>query len=111
MNASHTTTANAAMNDQDKAPTPLELLRGIVELCKRRGVVRIAAEAMELRPQAMYAWMSSASDGGPVLTARAARMRLLAISHLRQAELAEIADAARSAVGRLEAAEQQGVQS
>ena len=98
------------MNDQDKRRTPLELLRGIVELCKRRGVVRIAAEAMELRPQAMYAWMSTASDGGPVLTARAARMRLLAISHLRQADLAEIAEAARAAVGQLEAADERGVQ-
>jgi len=99
------------MNVQDKGHMPLALLRGIVDLCKKRGLVRAVAAAMELRPQAMYAWMGPTSDGGTVLTARAARMRLLAISHLRQVELTEIADSARSAVVQLEASDMHGAQS
>ena len=87
---------------------PLVLLREVVELCMHKRLVRAVADAMDLKPQAMYAWMGTTTAGATVLTSRAARMRLLAISHLRQPELAEVSAKAREGVQRLEQAQSEG---
>jgi hypothetical protein len=96
------------MTKTDHEDLPLALLRGVVDLCKEKRLVRTVAEAMQLKPQAMYAWMGNSAAGAPVLTRRAARMRLLAISHLKHPMLGEVAARAAAGVAEIERREASG---
>lgn len=90
------------MNKADQDDLPLALLREVVEMCKQQRLVRRVAEALDLKPQAMYAWTGPASGGAAVLTSRAAAMRLLAISHQKQPMLQEVAARAAEGVALIE---------
>src|SRR5579871_2802204 len=90
---------------QSKDELTLASIREVVELCKKHQLVRALANAMELRPQAIYAWVAPNESNGksPVLTARSAGLRLLAISVLKQPELHEVVVYAANAIKQIDA--------